>query len=102
MVTLFRPRRGASGLLCLGTFPAWVKCEARVRNSGMGVFQDDRFDIRLKLVHISDILPGDLVFFGRAEAGCVKATECRRIDVVNRNGFGGAPHWHLRSEYRYR
>ncbi|MDO4743931.1 MAG: hypothetical protein Q4A86_00925 [Clostridia bacterium] len=101
VVTIFRRNDGASGLLCMGTFPAWIHREESVRNDGAGMHQDDRFDVRIKTEYIPDIQTGDLIFFGRAESACVKASECRRIAVATFNGFGSFPHWHLRSEYRY-
>ena len=101
VVTVFRPYSGETGILCLGTFPAWVKHEKAIKNDAAGVYQDDRFDVRIKKEHIDDIEVGDLLFFGRAEAGCVKTSECRRIAVVSLNSFGLNQHWHLRSEYRY-
>lgn len=101
VVTLFRRNNSSSGLLCMGTFPAWVYLEESIKNDGVGIHNDDRFDVRIRAEYIKDIQAGDLIFFGRAETACVKATECRRIDVAIFNGAGSFPHWHLRSEYRY-
>lgn len=102
VITLFRPNSGASGLLCLGTVPAWVNREEVIKNDGRGIYTDDNFDIRIKRKCVKNIKPGDLVFFGRAESSCVRASECRRIAAVTLNEVGTNPHWHLRSEYRYR
>jgi hypothetical protein len=85
----------------MGTFPAWVYLEKSTKNDGAGMHNDDRFDVRIKAAYTKDIQVGDLIFFGRAETACVKATECRRIDVAIFNRVGSFPHWHLRSEYRY-
>lgn len=102
VVTLFRSGRGASGLLCLGTVPAWVYREDAIRNDGGGVFSDDRFDVRIKTEYVKDIKSGDLIFFGRAETGCVDVSECRQIAEVRLNTFGTSPHWRLSSLRRYR
>lgn len=102
VVTLFRHGNGELGLMCLGTFPAWVDAKLGIRNDSGGVYCDNRFDVRIKAQHIREIRPGDMIFFGRAEAGCVKAAECKRIAAVTFNSFGSVPHWHLYSEYRYR
>ncbi len=102
VVTIFRPEKGALGITCLGTVPAWTDRKLVVRNDGAGTYNDDRFDIRVEIRHLPEVRPGDLVFFGRAESACVRASECRRISTVTRNGFGTAPHWHLAAEYRYR
>lgn len=102
VVTLFRAGSGASGLLCLGTVPAWVYREDAVRNDGAGIFAEDRFDVRIKAEYTEDIQTGDLIFFGRAEAGCVDVAECRQIAEVAFNSFGTTPHWRLSSSRRYR
>ncbi len=102
VVTLFRAGSGASGLLCLGTVPAWVYREDAVRNDGAGVFTDDRFDVRIRAEHAENIQAGDLIFFGRAETGCVDVTECRQVAEVAFNSFGSNPHWRLSSSRRYR
>lgn len=102
VVTLFRPNAGHLGVLCLGTVPAWVKRESLIKNDGAGVYKDDHFDVRIEKKHIADLCAGDLIFFGRAETGSVPLAECVRIASVILNDFGKAPHWHLRSGYRYR
>jgi hypothetical protein len=102
VVTLFRPHNTEQTILCLGTFPAWSNVKKVVRNDGMGDYSDDRFDVRLEARLVKHIQAGDLIFFGRAEAGCVEIPECRRIASVSLNNFGGVPHWHLTSEYGYR
>ena len=102
VVTLLRAGSGASGLLCLGTVPAWIYREEAVRNDGGGLFADDRFEVRIKAEYTEDIQAGDLVFFGRAETGCVDVSECRQIAEVVLNSFGTAPHWRLSSSRRYR
>lgn len=102
VVTLFRPGSGASGILCLGTVPAWVSREKIVKNDSRGVYSEDSFDVRIKTQHLINIMPGDLIFFGRAETGCAELSECQRIAAVTLNDFGTNPHWHLRSEYKYR
>ena len=102
VVTLFRPHRASGRLVCLGTVPAWVHQKHMLRNDGATTFNDDRFDIRIRLEFLADVCTGDLVFFGRAESACVKASECRRIQTVTKNQCGTAPHWHLAAEYIYR
>ncbi|MBR5155164.1 MAG: hypothetical protein IKW62_01605 [Clostridia bacterium] len=102
VVTIFRPDKSALGLTCLGTVPAWTSRKMIARNDGAGTYNDDRFDIRVGIEHLPDVRTGDLVFFGRAESACVKASECRRISSVTKNSFGTTPHWHLAAEYRYR
>ena len=102
VVTLFRPAKNRDGLLCLGTFSAWVYHEKIIRNDDGGVYRNDYFDIRIKKDYIEDIEIGDLVYFGRAESGCVKTAECCRVASVILNDSGSVPHWHLGSDYRYR
>ena len=102
VVTLFRPNEGLSGILCLGTVPAWVYREELVKNDGAGVYKDDHFDVRIEKEFVDDVRAGDFIFFGRAESGSVKIAECERIASAILNDFGRTPHWHLRSGYRYR
>ena len=102
MVTLFRAGSGASGLLGLGTVPAWLYREEAVRNDGGGIFAEDRFDVRIRAEYTEDIQTGDLIFFGRAETGCVDVTECRQVAELSFNSFGTTPHWRLSSSRRYR
>lgn len=102
VVTVFSPDRSTGRLLCKGTFPAWTHCEKRMRNDGAGVYSDDRFDVRIQLGCVEDISIGDLIFLGRAEAGCVQTGECKRISTVTCNETGSSPHWHLKAEYIYR
>ncbi len=102
VVTIFRPEQNSLGLVCLGTVPAWTSRKMAIRNDGAGTYNDDRFDVRIGMEYLSDVCAGDLIFFGRAESACVKASECRRISSVRKNDFGAAPHWHLATEYRYR
>ena len=102
VVTVFSAGQNVSGLILKATVPAWVYCERRIKNDGPEVFRDDRFDVRIELHHIAEISVGDYIFFGRAETGCVKISECHRISAVTRNDFGSSPHWHIRTEYIYR
>ncbi len=102
VVTIFRPHRQSGRLLCLGTVPAWIHKKEMLKSEGVGAYNDDRFDVRIGLEYLADICAGDLVFFGRAESSCVKASECRRIESVTKNIRGTAPHWHIAAEYRYR
>lgn len=102
VVTVFSAAQNASGLLLKKIVPAWVYCEKRIRNDGNEVFRDDRFDVRVELHYMAEICVGDYLFLGRAETGCVKASECHRISAVTKNDFGSSPHWHIRTEYIYR
>ncbi len=102
VVTLFRTGVGSLGILCLGTVPAWVHREKLIKNDGAGVYKDDHFDVRIEKKYMDDVQAGDLIFFGRAESGSVKLSECERIASVILNDCGNSPHWHLRSGYRYR
>jgi len=102
VVTVFSAGQSTSGLLLKAIVPAWVHCEKRIKNDGIEVFRDDRFDVRIELKHISEICVGDYIFFGRAETGCVKMSECHRVSAITKNDFGSCPHWHIRTEYIYR
>ncbi len=102
VVTVFRITPGNDDLACLGTVPAWIHREEILRNDQSGVYQGDRFDIRIEKAYMDDIRTGDFVFIGRAESSCVHISECVRISSVVDNNFGSTPHWHLAAEYRYR
>ncbi len=102
VVTIFRPDPASGRPVCLGTVPAWVNRKHMIRNDKAGVYNDDRFDVRIGLSHFEDVRAGDLVFFGRAESSCVNTAECRRIELVSKNEYGTAPHWHIAAEYKYR
>ena len=101
VVTIFRPDGTSGRLISLGTVPAWVSRKDMLRNEGAGIYNDDRFDVRIEIRYLDNVRSGDLIFFGRAETNCVSPTECRRIESVTENKVGTAPHWHIAAEYRY-
>ena len=101
LVTIYRSTDGGR-YSRIGTCPAWVYRQSRLRSEDGGAYRRDIFDVRIPSEHAPEILAGDVVFFGGAEDSYPDLSRCCRISAVTENTAGSCPHIHFEAENQYR
>ena len=101
-VTVFCHSQSEEAFVNCGSHTAWIYQRRRIRNSGIGVCNDDKLDVRIAIDKIDGINAGDCLYIGKTEKRTAEVSECQRISKVTKCDFGVSPHWHIEAEYIYR